>query len=131
MPLSAVPGADGFYAAPELALGAPQDGALVQQEIFGPLLAVQEYGDLDEAIRLADDSPYGLGATIWGADRDAADRVVAGLSTGIGRRDRRARGRPNLAFGTPFEPRKQSGFGIEGGLAGITAFTTWAINHAG
>ncbi|WP_164096080.1 aldehyde dehydrogenase family protein, partial [Serratia marcescens] len=59
VPLSAVPGADGFYAAPELALGAPQDGALVQQEIFGPLLAVQEYGDLDEAIRLADDSPYG------------------------------------------------------------------------
>ena len=132
VPLSAVPGADGFYAAPELALGAPQDGALVQQEIFGPLLAVQEYGDLDEAIRLADDSPYGLGATIWGADRDAADRVVAGLSTGSVDVIAAPAARPGLAFGTPFEPRKQSGFGIEGGLAGITAFTTpQAINHAG
>lgn len=132
VPLSAVPGADGFYAAPELALGAPQDGALVQQEIFGPLLAVQEYGDLDEAIRLADDSPYGLGATIWGADRDAADRVVAGLSTGSVDVIAAPAARPGLAFGTPVEPRKQSGFGIEGGLAGITAFTTpQAINHAG
>jgi acyl-CoA reductase-like NAD-dependent aldehyde dehydrogenase len=93
---------------------------------------VQEYGDLDEAIRLADDSPYGLGATIWGADRDAADRVVAGLSTGSVDVIAAPAARPGLAFGTPFEPRKQSGFGIEGGLAGITAFTTpQAINHAG
>ena len=132
MPLSAVPDADGFYAAPELALGAPQDGALVQQEIFGPLLSVQEYGDLDEAVRLADDSAYGLGATIWGADRDAAGRIAASLSVGSVDVIVAPAARPGLALGTPFEPRRQSGFGIEGGLAGIAAFTTpQAINHAG
>lgn len=132
VPLSAVPDADGFYAAPELALGAPQDGALVQQEVFGPLLSVQEYGGLDEAIRLADDSAYGLGATIWGADRDAAERIAAGLSVGSVDVIVAPSARPGLALGTPFEPRKQSGFGIEGGLAGIAAFTTpQAINHAG
>jgi gamma-glutamyl-gamma-aminobutyraldehyde dehydrogenase len=132
VPLSATPDANGFYAAPELALGAPQDGALVQQEIFGPLLAVQEYGDLDEAIRLADDSAYGLGATIWGADRDVTDRIAAGLSVGSVDVIGIAAARPGLALGTPFEPRRQSGFGIEGGLAGIAAFTTpQAINHAG
>ncbi|WP_447725150.1 aldehyde dehydrogenase family protein [Sphingomonas koreensis] len=132
VPLSAVPDANGFYAAPELALGAPQDGALVQQEIFGPMLTVQEYADPDEAIRLADDSPYGLGATIWGADRDLAERIAAGLSAGSVDVIVAAAARPGLALGTPFEPRKQSGFGIEGGLAGIAAFTTpQAINYAG
>lgn len=132
VPLSAAPDADGFYTAPELVLGAPQDGALVQQEVFGPLLTVQEYGDLDEAIRLADDSPYGLGATIWGADRDAAERIAAGLSVGSVDVIVTPAARPGLALGMPFEPRKQSGFGIEGGLAGIVAFTApQAITYAG
>lgn len=135
VPLSAVPGdlsATGFYAAPELALDAPQDGALVQQEIFGPLLTVQEYDGLDEAIRLADDGPYGLAATIWGADRDAAERIAAGLRVGSVDVIVAAEARPGIALGTPFEPRKQSGFGIEGGLAGLAAFTTpQAIAYAG
>ncbi|QNQ10799.1 aldehyde dehydrogenase family protein [Sphingomonas alpina] len=135
VPLSDVPGDlrdDGFYAAPELVLDAPQDGALVQQEIFGPLLTVQEYGDADEAIRLADDSPYGLGATIWGADRDAAERIAAGLCVGSLDVIVTPAARPGLALGTPFEPRKQSGFGIEGGLAGLAAFTApQAITYVG
>ena len=93
---------------------------------------MQEYGDLDEAVRLADDSAYGLGATIWGADRDAAGRIAASLSVGSVDVIGAPAARPGLALGTPFEPRRQSGFGIEGGLAGITAFTTpQAINHAG
>jgi gamma-glutamyl-gamma-aminobutyraldehyde dehydrogenase len=135
MPMSDVPGGlseNGFYAAPELVLDAPQDGALVQQEVFGPLLTVQEYGDADEAIRLADDGPYGLGATIWGADRDAAERIAAGLCVGSVDVIVTPTARPGLALGTPFEPRKQSGFGIEGGLAGLAAFTApQAITYAG
>ena len=134
VPLSAVPDglpAKGFHAAPELALGPPQDSPLVQQEIFGPLLTVQEYADLDDAIRLADDGPYGLAATIWGADRDAAERIAAGLRVGSMDVIATAGSRPGMALGTPFEPRKQSGFGVEGGLAGLAAFTTpQAITHA-
>ncbi len=133
-PLSAVPEglpANGFHAAPELVLGPAQDSPLVQQEIFGPLLTVQEYADLDEAIRLADDGPYGLAATIWGADRDAAGRIAAGLRVGSVDVIATAGARPGMALGTPFEPRKQSGFGVEGGLAGLAAFTTpQAIAHA-
>ncbi|WEK00917.1 MAG: aldehyde dehydrogenase family protein [Candidatus Sphingomonas phytovorans] len=135
VPLSAAPGglpADGFYVAPELVLDAAQDNALVQQEVFGPLLTVQEYGDLDEAIRLADDGPYGLGATIWGADKEAAERIATGLCVGSVDVIVAAAARPGLALGTPFEPRKQSGFGVEGGLAGLAAFTApQAITYAG
>lgn len=122
----------GFYAAPELVIGAPQDGALVQQEIFGPLLTLQEYDDLDEVAALADDGPYGLGATIWGADRDAAERIAAGLRVGSVDVITAPAARPGMALGTPFEPRKQSGFGVEGGLAGLAAFTApQAITYAG
>ncbi|MGH6615407.1 aldehyde dehydrogenase family protein [Sphingomonas sp.] len=135
VPLSEVPGglsADGFYVAPELVLDTAQDGALVQQEIFGPVLTVQEYDDQDEAIRLAEDGPYGLGATVWGADRDAAERIAAGLSVGSLDVIVTPAARPGLALGTPFEPRKQSGFGIEGGLAGLAAFTApQAITYVG
>ncbi len=135
VPLSPVPGAlpaNGFYVEPELILYAPQDGALVQQEIFGPLLTVQEYDDLDAAIRLADDGPYGLAATIWGADRDVAEQIAAGLRVGSVDVIVAAAARPGLALGTPFEPRKQSGFGVEGGLAGLAAFTApQAITYAG
>ena len=124
--------AEGFYAEPELVLDAAQDGALVQQEIFGPLLTVQEYGDLAEAITLADDGPYGLGATVWSADRDAAGRIAAGLRVGSVDVITEPAARPGLALGTPFEPRKQSGFGVEGGLAGLAAFTApQAITYAG
>jgi gamma-glutamyl-gamma-aminobutyraldehyde dehydrogenase len=135
VPLSATPGdlpAAGFYAEPELVLDAAQDGALVQQEIFGPLLTVQEYDDLDEAIRLAEDGPYGLAATIWSADRDAAERIAAGLRVGSVDVIVAPAARPGMALATPFEPRKQSGFGVEGGLAGLAAFTTpQAIAYAG
>lgn len=134
VPLSAVPGdlpPEGFYAGPELVLGAAQDGALVQQEIFGPLLTVQEYDDLDDAIAMADDGPYGLGATVWGADREAAERIAGGLRVGSVDVIATPTARPGLALGTPFEPRKQSGFGVEGGLSGLAALTApQAITHA-
>ncbi|ATQ43354.1 aldehyde dehydrogenase family protein [Caulobacter mirabilis] len=113
----------GFYVRPELVLEPPQDGALVQQEVFGPLLTIQEYADLDEAIRLADGSTYGLGATIWSADREAAETVAAGLDVGSVSVVAAPGARPGLALGAPFEPRKQSGFGIEGGPLGLAAFT--------
>jgi gamma-glutamyl-gamma-aminobutyraldehyde dehydrogenase len=114
----------GFYLEPELVLGPPQGGALVQQEVFGPLLTVQEYGDLDEAIAMADDSPFGLGATVWSADRNAADRIAVGLNVGSLNVITSPAARPGLALGVPFEPRKQSGFGVEGGLPGLAGFTT-------
>ncbi len=81
---------------------------------------------------MADDGPYGLGATVWGADRGAAERIAAGLRVGsvdVITEPHRAAG---MALGTPFEPRKQSGFGVEGGLAGLAAFTApQAITYAG
>lgn len=113
----------GFYVDAELVLDAPQSGALVQQEVFGPLLTVQEYRDLDEAIRLAEDNAYGLGATVWSADRGVAERIAAGLRVGSVDVITSPAARSGLSLGVPFEPRKQSGFGVEGGLPGLAGFT--------
>lgn len=122
----------GFYVDPVLVLDAPQDGALVQQEVFGPLLSIQTYNDLDHAISLADDSIYGLGATVWGSNQSDASRIAERLTVGSVDIMTSASARAAPALGMPFEPRKQSGFGVEGGLAGLATFTTpQAISYVG
>jgi acyl-CoA reductase-like NAD-dependent aldehyde dehydrogenase len=74
--------AEGFYMAPTIALGAKPSSALAQEEIFGPVLAVLEFDDIDEAIAIANETRYGLSASIWSNSLDtvfyATDRLVAG-----------------------------------------------------
>ena len=60
----------------------PWDSRVVQEEVFGPVLPVFKFDDLDEAIRLANDTPYGLGASIWTRDLVKANRAVERLEAG-------------------------------------------------
>jgi len=55
---------------------------IAREEVFGPVLAVITYRDEDDALRIANDSPYGLGGFVFGGDRTNARRVVNGLRTG-------------------------------------------------
>ena len=55
---------------------------IAQEEIFGPVLSIIEYTDEDDAIRLANESDYGLGGSVWRADPDRARRVVRRVRTG-------------------------------------------------
>ncbi|MFE0728212.1 aldehyde dehydrogenase [Streptomyces antibioticus] len=99
------------YYAPTLLTGVAQDSEIVQEEVFGPVLTLQTFADEDEAVRLADDTRFGLAATLVTGDRERADRVAGRLTAGtvwvncFFVRDLRA----------PFGGSRHSGVGREGG----------------
>jgi len=72
----------GWFAAPAVIADAPQDCALMQEESFGPVIGITKVRNDEEAIRLMNDSPYGLTASIWTNDVDRAARVGAEVETG-------------------------------------------------
>jgi betaine-aldehyde dehydrogenase len=73
----------GFYYPPTLVVGAAQDSEIVQGEIFGPVLVVLPFEGEDEAVRLANDTPYGLASSIWSSDVARALRVGHRLDVGV------------------------------------------------
>jgi aldehyde dehydrogenase (NAD+) len=91
---------------------------IAQEEIFGPVLAVIPFDSEDEAVRLANDSEYGLGAGIYTTDVRKAFRVARRLRSGtVGINGFQVE--PHLPFGG----FKQSGLGREGGQAAFEAYT--------
>jgi acyl-CoA reductase-like NAD-dependent aldehyde dehydrogenase len=72
----------GHYVRPTVVTDVAQDAEIVQEEVFGPVLTVQGYDTLDEAVALANDTPYGLAGAVWGPDRDSALEVARRLRTG-------------------------------------------------
>ena len=101
------------------------DGAspLVQEEIFGPVAVAMRFRDEAHALALANDSRYGLAATVWSSDFKQANRFVASLRAGQVNVNTVAQPRPSLASNVATEPVGISGFGADGGLAGLLAFT--------
>ncbi|KNE84223.1 MULTISPECIES: aldehyde dehydrogenase [Streptomyces] len=102
---------EGQYYAPTLLTGVAQDSEIVQEEVFGPVLTLQTFADEDEAVRLANDTRFGLAATVATGDPGRAERVAAQLVAGtvwvncFFVRDLRA----------PFGGSRDSGVGREGG----------------
>jgi 4-(gamma-glutamylamino)butanal dehydrogenase len=81
--------------------------SVAREEIFGPLVAVLSFNDADEALRLANDTPYGLAATVWSKDIDVALKTARGIRAGTVA----ANGYSEGDIGTPFGGYKLSGFG--------------------
>ena len=80
-------GAGGYLVSPAIVEGAPDDAQIVCEEQFAPALPVIGYRDVDEAVRRANDSPYGLCASIWTADEDLAAERGASARGGHGVRE--------------------------------------------
>jgi aldehyde dehydrogenase (NAD+) len=107
----------GFYARPTVLVDVTPDMTVFQEEIFGPVLAITPFDDEEEAIRLANDSSYGLAGYIQTLDDARADRVAQKLRVGMVQVNGTSR-----EAGAPFGGMGQSGMGREAGLWGIRAF---------
>jgi acyl-CoA reductase-like NAD-dependent aldehyde dehydrogenase len=90
---------------------------IAQEEIFGPVLVVIAYDDEDDAVRIANDSPYGLGGGVWTADPEHGVAVGRRVRTGTFS----VNGAPP-SFDGPFGGYKASGIGREFGAVGLTQY---------
>jgi (Z)-2-((N-methylformamido)methylene)-5-hydroxybutyrolactone dehydrogenase len=112
-------GDEGWFFQPTVLDGVSNDMEVAREELFGPVLAVLRFGDQDEAIALANDSPFGLAAGIWTSNVSRAHAVAAQLDAGtVWVNTYRT-----LSYASPFGGRKASGYGRENGLEGFLEFT--------
>lgn len=110
----------GFWCKPTLFMGASQSNTVVQQEIFGPVLAIQGFRTIDEVIQKANNTPYGLSAGVWTDKGSKIFNMTSKLRAGVIWANTYNKFDP----GSPFGGYKESGFGREGGLHGLEAYLT-------
>jgi acyl-CoA reductase-like NAD-dependent aldehyde dehydrogenase len=92
---------------------------VAREEVFGPVAAVIPFADEEEALRLANDTPYGLSGSIWTRDGARALRMARGIDSGV----LSINSNSSVRVSTPFGGFKQSGFGRELGLHGLEGYS--------
>jgi aldehyde dehydrogenase (NAD+) len=108
----------GFYIEPTVIAGLTNDARVAREEIFGPVLVVLAHDGDADAVRIANDSPYGLSGTVFGTDPERLNSVVSRLRTGT----INVNGGVWYSGDAPFGGYKQSGIGREMGLAGFEEY---------
>ncbi len=109
----------GYFVEPTIISDVTPDMRVVREEIFGPVLVVTPVADLDELAALANDTVYGLSASIWTRDISTAYKLARKIKAGTININTGSVAGPNLPFGG----FKQSGWGRENGSDGINSFT--------
>jgi acyl-CoA reductase-like NAD-dependent aldehyde dehydrogenase len=110
---------DGYFVQPTVFAGVRNDMRIAREEIFGPVAAVIEVADVDDAIQVANNSIYGLAAAIWTTDLAKAHRVAKGIRAGTVWVNTSGLYDPGVSYGG----YKQSGFGRELGLHSMETYT--------
>ena len=113
-----VPDRDGFWF-PCTIVEASNDDRIAREEVFGPVAAVIPFDDEADAVRIANDTPFGLSGSIWTRDGARAIRVARALETGVLSVNSNSSVRPS----TPFGGFKQSGFGRELGMHALEGYS--------
>jgi acyl-CoA reductase-like NAD-dependent aldehyde dehydrogenase len=113
-----VPEGDGFWFPCTLVAATNQD-PVAREEVFGPVAAVIPFTDEEDAVRIANDTPYGLSGSIWTRDGARALRVARALETGV----LSINSNSSVRVTTPFGGFKQSGFGRELGMHAMAGYS--------
>lgn len=108
----------GYFCAPTLFLDVAQSSTIVQEEIFGPVLTIQTFRTVDEAIQKANNTPFGLAAGVWTDKGSRIFNLTTKLKAGVIWANTYNKFDPT----SPFGGYKESGFGREGGLHGLNAY---------
>jgi aldehyde dehydrogenase (NAD+) len=110
----------GWFIEPTVFADLDARATLVREEVFGPVLVVLPYDTVDDAVRIANDSPYGLGGTIWTGDEQRGLEIARRVETGsIGLNFY------NVDLASPFGGVKASGLGRELGPEGLAAYVSY------
>ena len=110
---------DGYFVQPTIFTGVRNDMRIAQEEIFGPVASVIAVDDVDHAIEVANDTIYGLAASVWTTDLTKAHKVAKGIKAGTVWVNGHGMVDPSVSFGG----YKQSGFGRELGMHSMEAYT--------
>jgi succinate-semialdehyde dehydrogenase/glutarate-semialdehyde dehydrogenase len=121
----------GNYYPPTVLTDIPEDSPAYKEEIFGPVASMFRVGGVDEAIRLANDIPFGLSSSAWTNDEEERERFIEEIEAGMVYVNKMTESTPEVPFGGV----KESGYGRELSIFGIREFvnakTVWVEENTG